>query len=128
MSEHERHDAEGDAAVFRATSNGQLRGPLNLSFIEALGKAVRAMKGAEQIEEPSPDAFAWLIEDAVGGLGYYGGVAWTHEHLKAVRYSRREDAERAIMGLPNGWHLIGKAVEHGWHELRGAVDGGGTQT
>jgi hypothetical protein len=70
----------------------------------------------------APDSeLAWLIErfDPVQQPSpwYYGGDcggAWTTDHLKAVRYARREDAERAIMGLPNGWHLIGRAIEHGW--------------
>ena len=67
-----------------------------------------------------PDAsFAWLIEDAVTGHGYYDGKGWTKDHLKAVRYSRREDAERTVMELPHGWHLIGTPVEHGWHALGG---------
>ena len=66
-----------------------------------------------------PAEVAWLIEDGTPGGRYYGGVgehagAWTTDHMRAIRYARREDAERAVMGLPNGWHLIGRAVEHMW--------------
>lgn len=57
--------------------------------------------------------FAWLIEDVRSGQ-YYDGRGWTEDHADALRYSREADAMRAIIALPNGWHLIGKAVEHGW--------------
>lgn len=62
--------------------------------------------------------FAWLIEHALRpGPLYYAGVEWSTDHMKAIRYSRREDAQRAIMGLPDGGHLIGVAVQHGWSDV-----------
>jgi hypothetical protein len=49
-------------------------------------------------------------------LLYYTGVApfWSLNHMDAIRYARDEDALRTIIGLPNGWHLIGRAEEHSW--------------
>lgn len=57
--------------------------------------------------------FAWLIEDVRNGR-YYAGSEWTDDHMKAIRYSRKIDATRAILALPEGMHLVGAAVEHGW--------------
>jgi predicted HAD superfamily Cof-like phosphohydrolase len=56
--------------------------------------------------------FAWVIEhqdSATSCPQYFTGDGWSAEHSKAIRFSRREDAER--MGL-NGHRIC----EHGWED------------
>jgi hypothetical protein len=85
-----------------------------------LRAVLAALRSASPVAAPDNE-FAWLIDDTrvADGPVYYGGVGeidgtWTRDHMKAVRYVRKEDAYRALIGLPNGWHLIGCVVEHGW--------------
>lgn len=79
--------------------------------------------------------FAWLIEVSMfGGPAYFEGVApsskmteeWPHflptrDPNRAVRFSRREDAERVIFSIHCGRPYAAileslRAVEHGWCE------------
>lgn len=73
-------------------------------------------KSKPAAETPGPE-YAWLIEFPIvdGQIGYYGktisGLGITPENADAIRFSRKEDAEKLIefIGSPNG-----KAVEHAW--------------
>jgi hypothetical protein len=101
------------------------------SIVRLLTEHHRGAAPSVPAGEPHPDNdFAWLIEDALRqGPWYYCGIGdgWTVDHMKAIRFARREDAERMILALPHGWHLIGKSVEHGWlrHTSHCAHDGQG---
>lgn len=60
------------------------------------------------------DETGWLIE--IGGPAYYGdaredGLGWTSDHAAAIRFARKEDAERVIQleGFTEA-----SAVEHIW--------------
>lgn len=66
--------------------------------------------------------FAWLIEfpHIDGAPTYWGktitGLGVTSEHLDAIRFARKEDAEAIIsdkVHLGGVWHEA-KATEHGW--------------
>lgn len=79
-------------------------------------------------ELPNPDKiaatdagathYAWLIEAGDGNRSapvYWDGGDWSADHLRAVRFSRKIDAERSMINLPDGMrqrHVA--AVEHGW--------------
>lgn len=80
------------------------------------------MKGYEQIIKDTPKMnlrpveVGWLIEIKINGPSYYGEqddgiVGWTSEHSRAIRFARREDAERVIRleGFTEA-----AAVEHQW--------------
>jgi len=41
----------------------------------------------------------------------FGLPAWTPDHLKAIRFARREDAEMFSAEDEDAWRI----VEHGWH-------------
>jgi len=61
------------------------------------------------------DEFAWLIER--GDLSparptYWAGPDhWSQDHMDAVRFARKEDAERVACRLHAGYHRV---CEHGW--------------
>lgn len=68
------------------------------------------------------DEFAWVIEKHFDGvLKYYAPTApgeWTADHMKACRFSRKEDAEAVQWQHVSRGHLpvLGTRVcEHGWH-------------
>lgn len=56
---------------------------------------------------------------SVGGPSYYGrtieGLGMTSEHLDAIRFCRKQDAEAVIED--NGWTEV-SAVEHQWDDGR----------
>ena len=62
-------------------------------------------------------AFAWLIE--TGDHMYWTGrradmTSFTSDHMDAVRFARKEDADRLIGWLLNEFHVFLVAREHGW--------------
>lgn len=59
------------------------------------------------------DEFAWVIErTVVADVVYWtGGSGWSKDHLAAVRFARKEDADRAASYLI-GWTV--RITEHGW--------------
>jgi hypothetical protein len=65
-----------------------------------------------------PTVYGWLIENGERGdsLRYRtmdaGVVVWTSDHMKALRFSRREDAERFSYGDEEARRI----VEHAWHD------------
>lgn len=75
--------------------------------------------------ESEVEGLAWVIVDSRpqddGMPLYWCGFHWDRDHLRAVRFVRKGDAESAIMGLPNGMHLIGMSQQHQWGFL-GAGD------
>lgn len=64
--------------------------------------------------------YAWLIE-ALGNRAapiYWDGADWSADHLRAVRFRRKVDAERVMINLVEAHrqpHMA--AVEHGWHSI-----------
>lgn len=78
--------------------------------------------------EPKEE-FGWLIEVAEqtpGGPVYFAGLTdtgerlrgssvfpeWSTDNLLAVRFARKEDADRAAKGIAGG--TLTRVVEHGW--------------
>lgn len=90
-----------------------------------------------------PDEIAWLVEGRSNGQPVWWTGEWwprfapvvngplhsshaiarstddmepvfSPEHLKAIRFSRKEDAERAIGLLPVFYRVAVKAIEHMW--------------
>lgn len=63
----------------------------------------------------------WLIENgrSAGELRYMtmddGLIVWTASHLEALRFCRREDAERFLGDCSEDWRI----VEHQWLFLSG---------
>lgn len=65
--------------------------------------------------------FAWVIEHRASAPSapiYWAGNRWSPDHLEAIRFVRKVDAERTVKGwddddpLPHeGAHRI---CEHGW--------------
>lgn len=63
------------------------------------------------------NATGWLIE--TGDHKYWDGraadsTAFTSDHLEAVRFSRREDADRVIHWLLQKFNVFLVAREHSW--------------
>lgn len=64
------------------------------------------------------DESAWLVEKKgpIGPLYWCvdetGVFDWTSDHLKALRFSRRVDADAVAGGMLDD----ARAVEHGWSE------------
>lgn len=64
----------------------------------------------------SESEFAWVIERAdtePSAPAYWiGGSDWSQDNLDAVRFSRKQDAEKVASQLA-GWHY--RIAEHGWN-------------
>lgn len=80
------------------------------------------MNTTPDAEMPDSYAEAWIVElkspPPMQGPTYWGldddeaeGIGWTHDHLRAQRFSRKEDAEMMIEYF--GW-TEAHAVEHAW--------------
>ena len=60
--------------------------------------------------------FSWVIESGNGPqLIYWDGGQFSYLHARAIRFSRRVDAERVMVNLPSDMRPTGmKVAEHGW--------------
>jgi len=62
--------------------------------------------------------FGWVIErgDSTPATPTYwaGSEYWSQDHMDAVRFARKQDAERVACRLHGGYHRV---CEHGWHKL-----------
>lgn len=75
----------------------------------------------EQIEAVKPTEYAWLIElkphaftspePKYWGIDAEGELDWTKDHMAAIRFARKQDAQAIIKYY--GW-TEADAVEHGW--------------
>lgn len=76
----------------------------------------RAACAVPETQEEPPDEIAWVIEDALARMGqpcYWTGIGrqtFSTNHLKAIRFARKQDAEcvAALLTIPA--HI----VEHMW--------------
>lgn len=65
------------------------------------------------------EELGWVIEKNFGGILYYWdgratiSSGWTKNNLDAIRFSRKEDAEKVLVGILDG---LGKVAEHMWIE------------
>ena len=66
------------------------------------------------------DEFGWLIEHAdspVSAPVYWAGMTWTTDHVKAVRFCRKQDAEEVLL-VVHTWYEgeppAHRICEHGW--------------
>ena len=89
-----------------------------IACIETVLSALeRAEAEVERLRAPQPET-AWLIEESASGPVWWTGKRpgtedqWSRDSLEAVRFSRRGDADRARLTLPDG-HLA-KVTEHMW--------------
>ena len=58
--------------------------------------------------------YGWVIEgDAFAGqeTSYFTGDGWTHDHMKALRFAREQDAMNGVDNITDGH---GNAVQHMW--------------
>lgn len=61
--------------------------------------------------------FAWVIEHRLSPTHspyYWAGNGWSVEHMKAIRFARKEDAERTRAGFDDEFALEHRVAEHGW--------------
>ena len=89
-----------------------------------VAERVGAILGDEVIRAalPAEAEFAWVIEKGSGSdLMYYAPTApgeWVHDHLKACRFARKQDAEAIQFRHVQRVHLPvydTRVCEHGWH-------------
>lgn len=59
-------------------------------------------------------ATAWLIEYRNPQPAWWDGVRFTHDSLKAVRFARREDAERSVFAVDDQHRDDCVVTEHVW--------------
>jgi hypothetical protein len=70
---------------------------------------------ASKSETRGSDETGWLIENAerlyltTDATGFF---AWTKDNLDAIRFCRRQDAEKVASGNDDAWHV----VEHMWSD------------
>ncbi|MDE2232538.1 MAG: hypothetical protein KGJ90_00200 [Patescibacteria group bacterium] len=66
-------------------------------------------------DDPAPAETGWLIEREDSDPSrpmYYAGTEWSYDNLKAIRFARREDAERMSRYMfPGEPHRI---ADHMW--------------
>ncbi|MCK9994030.1 MAG: hypothetical protein Dbin4_02550 [Alphaproteobacteria bacterium] len=63
--------------------------------------------------------FAWVIERGDSQScdpTYWAGLSrldskWSQDHMEAVRFARKQDAEKVACGLGHGYHRV---CAHGW--------------
>jgi hypothetical protein len=58
------------------------------------------------------DETGWLIQK--DNIEWWTGSGWTQDSYEAVRFARKEDAERVIFGFPAVWASNSTATEHAW--------------
>lgn len=59
----------------------------------------------------------WLIEDQFAQqVRWWRGEGFSTDANEAVRFARREDAEKVIMTVLARTEFPLVAIEHGWHE------------
>lgn len=66
------------------------------------------------------DQFAWVIErgdSEVSAPKYWTGSAWSSDNLKAIRFVRRDDAERVRLFALETATPRHRVCEHGWTAL-----------
>ena len=71
--------------------------------------------------------FAWVIERGDSRPSqptYWAGIAathstWSEDHMDAVRFSRKQDAEKVACGLGQGYHRV---CDHGWDNKKELED------
>ena len=63
-------------------------------------------------------SYAWVIENNTKhGILYWNGFDWYFDHMKAIRYSRRIDAQKTMYLLEPWAHSPNNTVaEHGWDD------------
>jgi hypothetical protein len=60
--------------------------------------------------------YAWVIEVAhVATPLYWDGADWSGNHMRAVRFSRKVDADRIMVNIPSDMRRADmRTAEHGW--------------
>lgn len=61
--------------------------------------------------------FGWVIEHRLSPTHspkYWAGNGWSTDHMKAIRFARKEDAERSRNGFDDEFALEHRVAEHGW--------------
>jgi hypothetical protein len=100
MSDPARHDKEGYISIRRDVHRELLKRSDRLQTLE------------------SADETGWLIElpRENDSPRWWDGGAWTTDHLEAVRFARRQDAERVMLKQHYGLGVI--ALQHVWSAVR----------
>lgn len=85
-----------------------------LDFRSALSASPPAPQPASQ----DTTQYGWVIEGAWSAaqtIEYWtGGPLWSQDHMNAIRFARREDADRAAFMMLDGMNV--RVVEHGWDQ------------
>lgn len=87
----------------------------------ALGQRQSAQPGyVERVEAKSME-YGWVIEhhrSPVHSPEYWVGNGWDRDHLRAIRFARKDDAQRSLDGFDEDDPLPGeqphRIAEHGW--------------
>lgn len=65
--------------------------------------------------------YAWVIERGNSPINepeYWTGIGWSKDNLRAIRFARKVDADRALSGFDEDDPLPGqpehRVAEHGW--------------
>ena len=61
--------------------------------------------------------FAWVIEHRLSPTSapnYWAGNRWSTDHMRAVRFARKVDAEAVRNGFDDEYALGHRLAEHGW--------------
>ena len=120
-----------------------------------LRRLVEASRGLPAAPPEEKDETAWLVEGHGNGLALWWTGKWwprfativhgplhssraivrstddmepifSPEHMEAIRFARKEDAERAIGLLPAFYRVAVKASEHMWVARTALGEGSGT--
>jgi hypothetical protein len=90
------------------------------AFAKNLNRAAAFIERAPVIAPARTEMdFAWVIEGSwspVSDPAYWAGSSmWVRDHLKAIRFARKEDADNAAMMMCAGVNV--RICEHGWSRL-----------
>ena len=116
------NDKAIEAAIDAYLSAGTMLRP-TVDTQERIEAAIAAYQAASG-EARDKDHYAWVIEQYRGSILFYWTGAphspWDDDHMRALRFSRRQDAECML-----SWHCdgVGRVVEHGWMAAIAAREG-----
>jgi hypothetical protein len=113
-----KDEVYGGKAVF-ATEHLEARSTRDYYLTSSRSLKLEELPKPERTDAPDGGVtdYAWLIE-AGGNRSapiYWDGGDWSADHLRAVRFRRKVDAERVMINIADAQRQSQMAaVEHGW--------------